>query len=36
MGHTLASSQQLGQANNDLLHEKESVTKSFTVLITKS
>lgn len=35
LGHTLASSQQLNQANNDLLHEKENVTKSFTVLITQ-
>lgn len=36
MDHTSASSQQLHQANNDLLNEKENVTKSFSVLITKS
>lgn len=35
MGHILASSQQLDQVSNDLLNEKENVTKSFTVLITK-
>lgn len=35
MAHTLASSQQLDQANNDLVKQKENVTKSFTILITK-
>lgn len=31
MGHTLVSSQQLDQANYDLLNEKENVTKSFKI-----
>lgn len=36
MAHTLASSQQLDQDNNDLVNEKENVTKSFTFLISKA